>query len=146
MLELKKRTIGVKPVIKMNEGNVLIIENEGMQIDLEDDIQDGMTIQLRVPRACITMTGLYKKDELQGILKGNSDDLHMSVIHELLTENIGTKKVLRTIFSTVDIHHDTKNDYKIGLTSEDTQVWFPLSKEEWEKVVSYLRWVARGYK
>ena len=129
-------------MIKMNEGNVLIIENEGMQIDIEDDIQDGMTIQLRVPHACITMTGLYKKDELQGILEGNSDDLHMIVTHQLHSKHIGTKKVLRTIFSTVDIHHDTKKDYKIGLTSEDTQVWFHLSKEDWEEVISYLRWVA----
>lgn len=125
-------------MITCNEANILVIEKGRMTLDIEGSLPNGIEITLSIPRAYISMTGLYQNEELKVFTQKQTNDFHHMLNHSIVTENIGTKKVLQTIFSTKNVRDKTKKDYKIIFTSEDTQIIFPLTKEEWDEFVRYI--------
>lgn len=133
-------------MIKLNEANILIIENNGMTLDIEDDIPDGISMNLYVPSAHISMTGLYEEKELQPFLTRDTNDFHFFLKNSIATKKRGTKKIRETVFSTKNVTDETENDYKIIFISEDTRIQFPLDENDWKELVHYLQYMANGRK
>lgn len=129
----------------MNEGNVLVIENDGIVFDMEDDIQDGITITLKIKNAYITMTGLYTTEELKPFLEQDTSDFHVKINSCLESRLIGKKKVRETIFSTKPTEEGQVFHYKIIFITDDTTVMFTMEEEEWNEVTSYIQFIANGY-
>ena len=133
-------------MITFNEANILIIENNGMILDIEDDIPDGISMKLFVPNAHISMTGLCEEKELQPFITRDTNDFHFFLKNSIATKKLGTKKIRETVFSTKSITDETENDYKIIFISEDTRIHFPLDENDWKELVHYLQYMANGRK
>ena len=132
-------------MIKFNEANALDIENEKGTLSIEDDIQDGMSLFISNEKIALTMIALLKNDELKKFLE---NEKHCVIKNTIFSHLHGRKKVVETIFTTVDNFKETETGRKprIMFISEDTTYEYPLTEEEWTAMVSLMRWVSNGYK
>lgn len=132
-------------MIKFNEANVLDIENEKGTLSIEDDIQDGMTLFVSNEKIALTMISLLKNSEIKKFLE---NEQHCVIKNTIFSKLNGRKKIVETIFTTVDNFKETETGRKprIMFLSEDTTYEYPLTEEEWKAMVSLMRWVSNGYK
>lgn len=138
-------------MITFNEGNILEIENEKGILTLEDDIQDGMSFVVHNEPIALKMVALVKNEQLKSFINHEfksqiSDRVHFSMELSLRSKGIGSKEVLQMVISDVDIKDKRKKDYKLMFLSEDTTYVYPLEEEEWNRMISLVRWVSNGYK